>query len=277
MGYFTNASSKSPTSNTPLYWQIALQTGETLGGLLNATFGNVVKFIVAILAFVDGKVAIVKTSLIGSLLSNSLLVMGFCFFFGGLGHPEQNFNTAVAQTAASMLALAAASVIVPTLTRGNAVILLVVFSIYLFFQLKTHQEMFSTPGEKANIKQGLVRSAQVSSNMFNTDNWRPMANIYKKKMQEEEEEEQPQLRFWYMVDSIDAITQNGALPEKFVGLILLPIVGNAAEHVAVVTVAMKDKVDLAIAMNLSFDHFQVALMFVALLLVNYLTSDGKSH
>ncbi|KAL7957546.1 Ca2+ transporter [Trichoderma compactum] len=329
--------------------EIALRTGETLGGLLNATFGNAVELIVAILALVDGKVAIVQTSLIGSILSNLLLVMGFCFFFGGLGRPEQNFNKTVAQTAASMLALAAASVIVPTvfdaaantptdkvakLSRGTAVILLVVYGAYLFFQLHTHQEVFATPSEKverkpfrssskANIKSGLASSAQLGSIMIDTDNGRHMANISENKVQEEEEEEEPQLHFWvaiatlaastavialcaeYMVDSIDAITQNGALSEEFVGLILLPIVGNAAEHVTAVTVAVKDKMDLAIGvavgssmqvalflipmlvvigwgmgndeMNLSFDTFQVAVMFVAVLLVNYLIGDGKSH
>ncbi|KAL7904194.1 Ca2+ transporter [Trichoderma velutinum] len=329
--------------------EIALRTGEALGGLLNATFGNAVELIVAILALVDGKVAIVQTSLIGSILSNLLLVLGFCFFFGGLGRPEQNFNTTVAQTAASMLALAAASVIVPTvfdaaaknstdkvakLSRGTAVILLVVYGAYLFFQLKTHQEMYSTPSEKVerkpfrgsskvDIKLGLLRGAHVGSIMFNSGNGGLMANIPKNKVEEEEEEEEPQLHFWvaiatlaastaiialcaeYMVDSIDAITKNGALSEEFVGLILLPIVGNAAEHVTAVTVAMKDKMDLAIGvavgssmqvalflipilviigwgmgndeMNLSFDHFQVAVMFVAVLLVNYLISDGKSH
>ncbi|KAL6789549.1 Ca2+ transporter [Trichoderma sp. SZMC 28013] len=253
--------------------EIALRTGETLGGLLNATFGNAVELIVAILALVDGKAAIVQTSLIGSILSNLLFVMGFCFFFGGLGRPEQNFNTTVAQTAASMLAL----VIVPTVFDAAA-------------------------------KNSIDKVAKLSR---------------AEKVEEEEEEEDPQLHFWvaiatlaistaiialcaeYMVDSIDAITKNGALSEEFVGLILLPVVGNAAEHVTAVTVAMKDKMDLAIGvavgssmqvalflipmlviigwgmgndeMNLSFDHFQVAVMFVAVLLVNYLINDGKSH
>jgi Ca2+:H+ antiporter len=108
-----------------------------------------------------------------------------------------------------------------------------------------------------------------------------------------------------MVDSIDAVTKTGGVSEEFVGLILLPIVGNAAEHATAVTVAIKDKMDLAIGvavgssmqvalflipllviigwgmgndeMNLSFDLFQVATMFVAVLLVNYLIADGKSH
>lgn len=86
--------------------EIALRIGETLGGLMNATFGNAVELIVAILALVKKETVIVKTSLIGSMLSNLLLVMGMCFFFGGLRRPEQHFNVTVAGTAASLLALA---------------------------------------------------------------------------------------------------------------------------------------------------------------------------
>jgi Ca2+:H+ antiporter len=141
--------------------------------------------------------------------------------------------------------------------------------------------------------------------------------------EDDDDEEEPQLHFVvafltlgistaiialcaeYMVDSIDAVTEQGGLSEEFVGLILLPIVGNAAEHATAVTVAIKDKMDLAIGvavgssmqvalflipllvvigwgmgldeMNLSFDIFQVAVMFVAVLLTNYLIGDGKSH
>lgn len=328
--------------------EIALRTGETLGGLLNATFGNAVELIVAIIALIDGKVNIVQTSLIGSILSNLLLVMGFCFFFGGLRRPEQHFNTVVAQTAASMLALAAASVIVPTvfdaaantptdsvakLSRGTAVILLVVYGAYLFFQLKTHSQVFSEQSQKVpakpwssgssnpNFKQGLmVPATLVGGRVVDKDNFNIINSLGE---EEEEEEEDPQLHFWvaiatlagstviialcaeFMVGSIDAITKNGALSDEFVGLILLPIVGNAAEHATAVTVAVKDKMDLAIGvavgssmqvalflipllvvigwgmgndeMNLSFDTFQVAVMFVAVLLVNYLIGDGKSH
>ncbi|KAM0247741.1 hypothetical protein ACHAQJ_009726 [Trichoderma viride] len=326
--------------------EIALRTGETLGGLLNATFGNAVELIVAIIALIDGKVNIVQTSLIGSILSNLLLVMGFCFFFGGLRRPEQHFNTVVAQTAASMLALAAASVIVPTvfdaaantptdkvakLSRGTAVILLIVYGAYLFFQLKTHSQVFNEQSQKVpakpwssgssnpNVKQGLmVPATLVGGGIVDKD---LIANSQLE--EEEEEEDDPQLHFYvaigtlagstaiialcaeFMVGSIDAITDNGALSEEFVGLILLPIVGNAAEHATAVTVAVKDKMDLAIGvavgssmqvalflipllvvigwgmgndeMNLSFDTFQVAVMFVAVLLVNYLIGDGKSH
>ncbi|KAF5659303.1 ca2+:h+ antiporter [Fusarium heterosporum] len=335
--------------------EIALRTGEVLGGLINATFGNAVELIVAILALVDGKVIIVQTSLVGSILSNLLLVLGFCFFFGGLRREAQYFNETVAQTAASMLALAVASVIVPTvfdqardtpaanvarLSRGTAVILLVVYAAYLLFQLKTHQSTFAKESQKVaakpwshgsggNMRQGImVPGALIGGGMTGREENERLSEMLMNphklpKHEDEEEEEEPQLHFWvavatltfatvlialcaeFMVDSIDAVTKTGGVSEEFVGLILLPIVGNAAEHATAVTVAIKDKMDLAIGvavgssmqvalflipllviigwgmgnddMNLSFDLFQVATMFVAVLLVNYLIADGKSH
>ncbi|KAK1635001.1 calcium/proton exchanger [Colletotrichum phormii] len=337
--------------------EIALRTGETLGGLLNATFGNAVELIVAILALAEGKVLIVQTSLIGSILSNLLLVMGFCFFFGGINRPEQHFNTTVAQTAASLLALAVASVIVPTvfdkndgtdnnvhvaaLSRGTAVILLIIYASYLFFQLKTHNAIFNEesqkvaakPWSRGGLKEGALarglagtgaRMAQTGVRGHDENERQELSRMMMQRHEEDdEEEEEPQLHFLVavgtlvgatvliafcaeaMVGSIDYVTKQGGISEEFVGLILLPIVGNAAEHATAVTVAIKDKMDLAIgvavgssmqvalfliplliiigwgmgndAMTLSFDLFQVAVLFVAVLLVNYLIADGKSH
>lgn len=311
------------------------------------------------------KVVIVQTSLIGSILSNLLLVMGMCFFFGGLRRQQQYFNTTVAQTAASLLALAVASIIVPTvfdhntantsdvdvpaLSRGTAVITLVVYGAYLFFQLKTHQGVFNEESQKVAakpfknhlrdknaLKEGAIAQGMVGpAGLIGAHGLRSDPEELKKMLLnpnpkaqdgengEEEEGEEPQLHFIvaiatltistviiafcaeFMVDSIDAVTKNGGLSEEFVGLILLPIVGNAAEHATAVTVAIKDKMDLAIGvavgssmqvalflipllviigwgmgiedMTLSFDIFQVAVLFVSVLLVNYLIADGKSH
>ncbi|KAL2023388.1 hypothetical protein VTK56DRAFT_2745 [Thermocarpiscus australiensis] len=340
--------------------EIALRTGETMGGLLNATFGNAVELIVAVIALAHKEVVIVQTSLIGSILSNLLLVMGMCFFCGGLRRQEQYFNTTVAQTAASLLALAVAGVIVPTvfdiasstpeadvakLSRGTSVILLVVYLAYLFFQLKTHSKVFSEVSQKVEAKpfkrslkdgavaQGFVAPAGVMGGhgliSRPSDNERlrnllttpPRKNLAES--EEADEGEEPQLHFAvavatltistviiafcaeFMVDGISAVTAGGAVSAEFVGLILLPLVGNAAEHATAVTVAIKDKMDLAIgvaigssmqvalfiipllviigwgmgmdSMSLSFDPFQVAVLFVAVLLVNYLIADGKSH
>jgi len=130
-------------------------------------FSNAVEIIVAVIALVKGEVVVVQTSLIGSILSNLLLVMGMCFFFGGLRRKEQFFNQTVAQTAASLLALAIGSVIIPTafnnfsvtstskiaqLSRGTAIILLVVYGAYLYFQLSTHSDMFAEESKKVAMR-----------------------------------------------------------------------------------------------------------------------------
>ncbi|KAI1973386.1 hypothetical protein LOZ51_005487 [Ophidiomyces ophidiicola] len=324
--------------------EIALRTGETLGGLLNATFDNAVELIVSILALFKDEFVIVQTSLIGSMLSNLLLVMGMAFFCGGVNRLEQNFNVTVAQTAASLLVLAVGSLIIPTafhawsnagekgiapLSRGTSIILLVVYGCYLFFQLKSHTEMYNKPSEKVEKRRGKVEDgdalkglAQIGAGMsasmggHNAQRMPVHAPV-------EDEQEEPQLHLFValftlaastalvgvcaegLVSSIDAITTRGHISETFVGLILLPIIGNAAEHATAVTVAIKDKMDLSIGvavgstmqiallvlpllvvigwiagkdqMTLYFDGFQIAVLFVAVLLVNYLIQDGKSH
>lgn len=325
---------------------------------------NAVELIVAIEALVKDNVTVVKTSLIGSILSNLLLVLGMCFFFGGFGRQVQYFNKTVAQTSASLLALAVASNIIPTvfaehaeadqtedsaidnaniasLSRGTAVILLVVYCAYLFFQLKTHIDVFNEPSQKVERKSfrrkpsteginGLIQSgtavgAGAGGPLVDEHDGQALAGMHRHEdtdSEEEDEEEKATLSGWvalltlfiatilvafcaeFMVNGIEPITEAGVSVE-FVGLILLPIVGNAAEHVTAVTVAMKDKMDLAIGvavgssmqvslflipllviigwglgvedMNLAFDTFQVAVVFVTVLLVNYLIADGESH
>lgn len=331
--------------------EIALRTGEVIGGLLNASFGNAVELIVSIIALAKDQVLIVQTSLIGSMLSNLLLVLGMCFFFGGINRIEQAFNMTVAQTASSLLFLAVSSLIIPTafeqwartgdsssssddedtenpkpgvadLSRGTAILLLIVYACYLFFQLKSHAKMYNKPSEKNETRPvgSRFKNAVIPEKMRRrTPSEREAAFAEPV----EDETEEPQLTVWvalltllistvlvalnaeYLVDSIDSITCGGGISKNFVGLILLPIVGNAAEHATAVTVAIKDKMDLAIGvavgssmqiallvlplvvvlgwiigkddMTLFFDGFQIAVLFVAVLLVNYLIQDGKSH
>ena len=219
------------------------------------------------------------------------------------------------------------------LSRGTAILLLVVYGAYLFFQLKTHASMYSEPSPKVekrkkkvdegdSIRSIAAIGAQGAATMSNPIGIGSTQESSGYQVPEEETEE-PKLSKWValftlaastalvaicaecMVDSINAITATGAISRTFVGLILLPIVGNAAEHATAVTVACKDKMDLAIGvavgssmqiallvipftvvlgwilgnddMNLAFDGFQIAVLFVAVLLVNYLIQDGKSH
>lgn len=285
--------------------EIALRTGETIGGLLNASFGNAVELIVAIIALVKKEVLIVQTSLIGSMLSNLLLVMGMCFFFGGVNRVEQHFNVTVAQTAASLLALAVGSLIIPTafhtwsdaanvdntapLSRGTSVLLLITYGCYLFFQLKSHVDMYNRPSPKVekrrqrigegDANRGIAQIAKMSAASMGGEHAQQV------QMQDPDDEpEQPQLTILvalitlgiattlvavcaeFMVDSIDALTATGGIGKTFVGLILLPIVGNAAEHATAVTVACKDKMDLAIGVAVG-SSMQIALLVLPLIVV----------
>lgn len=340
--------------------ELAIRVGETLGGLLNATFGNAVELIVSVQALIKNEITIVKTSLIGSMLSNLLLVLGMSFFLGGINRVEQFFNVTVAQTAASLLALCIASLIIPTvfhnmiaednivagdaqknqeLSRGTAVILLIVYGCYLFFQLKTHVAMYNAPSQKvakrksSKVQEGAANRgvAAIGAGTAAAAGGGVNANTLFKNPDpdhednddDEDEFETPNLSVIgalvtlaisttlvafcseFMVDSIDGLTATGGVSTTFVGLILLPIVGNAAEHATAVTVAIKDKMDLSIGvavgssmqiallvfplvvilgwilgkdcMTLYFDTFQIATLFVSVLLVNYLIQDGKSR
>ncbi|KAL8890011.1 MAG: hypothetical protein Q9215_002794 [Flavoplaca cf. flavocitrina] len=345
--------------------EIALRAGETLGGLVHASFGNAVELIVSIIALVHNEIDIVRESLIGSILSNLLLVFGMSVFFGGVTRVKQYFNVKVAQIASCLLALASGSLVIPAafltwaegrsdaeespdvtaLSRGVSILLLLVYGCFLFFQLKTHAEIYKTPSQKVPKRSETRRINSVKASEAMAMNspppfqGRPTDSVEQpnttaasapeaaeqREMNEMEkaETEIPKLRKWVavltlvtstalvalcaeaMVGSIDSITEGGAISRTFVGLILLPIVGNAAEHSAAVRVAIKDKMDLSIGiclgssmqislliipfivvlgwilgkgeMNLAFDGFQVIALFLAVILVNYLIQDGESH
>jgi Ca2+:H+ antiporter len=326
------------------------------------TPSNAVELIVAIIALIDGQVTVVQTSLVGSVLSNLLLVMGFCFLAGGFNRSEQFFNTTVAQTAASLLALSVASLIVPTifshtpdlysndnitslpphavaqLSRGVSIILLLIYASYLFFQLKTHTSLFNQESQKVPKKDIRVFKKKPHNTVASgiLESGIPHARLRDENgdaipiavdtdeaasYSTDEDKKEPLLHFWVAVATLTISTViialcaeglvsgiepiKGVVSEEFIGLILLPIVGNACEHATAVTVAVKDKMDLAIGvaigssmqvalflipllviigwgignedMTLAFDTFQVVTLFVAVLLVNYLIGDGKSH
>ena len=323
------------------------------------------ELIVSVIALVQNQVDIVQESLIGSMLSNLLLVLGMCFFFGGLNRPKQNFNLTVANTASSILALAVGALIIPSawetfapsptdggdakkqsnmvaFSRGVAILLLMVYGCYLLFQLKTHVDLYNEKSEKVEKRKKKPKKGSKNDGKKEAGDSRKsmvaigglagaqgpgvadeVMTMAGEQAQNEEERETPTLSKLSgfltlaistalvgvcaesMVGSIDAITEGGAISRTFVGLILLPIVGNAAEHATAVTVACKDKMDLAIgvaigssiqiallviplsvvlgwilgkeAMDLSFDDFQVIVLFVTILLVSYLINDGESH
>ncbi|KAL1877326.1 hypothetical protein VTK73DRAFT_8779 [Phialemonium thermophilum] len=296
--------------------EISVRLGDTLGGLLNATFGNAVELIVSIVALKAGEIEVVQSSMLGSILSNLLLVMGMCFLLGGIWNMqdsdgrgmEQTFTTATAQTTCSLMTLSSASLVIPAalygvldhsdesdkqssillLSRGTAIILLALYVLYLYFQLRTHKNLF-TPEDP---REALEEEPEVSMSPWAAAAVLIVVTVVIAVCAD------------YLVDSIDAIVENYHISKNFIGLILLPIVGNAAEHVTACVVALRNKMDLAMGvaigssiqiallvtpflvilgwfmgqpMTLHFEMFETIAFALSVLVVTYIVQDGKSN
>ncbi len=245
--------------------------------------------------------------MLGSILSNILLVLGCCFIAGGIRYHEQSFNSTVASTMSSLMAVASASLIIPAtlyaalaktkgvssednilvLSHGTAIILLLVYVMYLFFQLKTHADLFDAEDQE----EGTPQEAEILGP------WAAGAALVLVTVV-------VAICAEFLVDSIDSIVESAHISKTFIGLILIPIVGNAAEHVTAVVVAYKNKMDLAIGvaigsslqialfvtpflvvlgwamdrkMTLHFETFETVAFFLSSLVVTLLIQDGKSN
>ena len=215
---------------------------------------------VSIVALKEGQIRIVQSSMLGSILSNILLVLGCCFLSGGLTHKEQSFNGTVASTMSSLMAVSTASLIIPAtlynvmrnspstidkdkniliLSHGTAVILLILYVLYLLFQLRTHANLFdeeqNEDGEGEEKEPDILSPPAAAVALV-------IVTVLVAVCAE------------YLVDSIDSIVETAHISKTFIGLILLPIVGNAAEHVTACVVAYKDKMDLAIGVAIGEFH-----------------------
>ena len=291
--------------------EIAIRTSESLGGLLNATFGNAAEMIIAILLIyrayqeTDAEVEmfyvhLVQASLIGSILGNLLLVMGLAFVWGGIHYTEQKFSETQVSSNGSLLLLAMIVLVVPSvfnytvggeqgaegvsnLSHIAAIVLLLMYGLFLFFQFRTHVELFATEThdhEEPEMSQRDAIILLVAATVLVS--W--MAEI--------------------LVHSVEAAAEEVGLPHLFIGVILLPLFGNAAEHFTAVSVAAKDKMDLSFAISmgsstqiavfvaplmvliswilkvpLTFDFgmLETVSAFLAVLIVNIIASDGKSN
>lgn len=286
--------------------EIAVVIGPSAGGLLNATFGNATELIIAFIALQAGLVDVVKASITGSILGNLLLVMGLSMLLGGLRFKEQTFQPVVARVNASSMNLAVIAILLPTaikfsaegiesqvlqnLSIAVAIVLIGVYGLTLLFSMKTHTYLFD------------VGVAGMESE------------------EEAHEEGSGNLRLWigvllaatlavaveseFLVGSLEAATEQLGLTPLFTGVILLPIIGNAAEHATAVTVAMKDKMDLSVSvavgssmqialfvapalvlagwvigqpMDLDFNPFELVAVAVSVLIANSISSDGQSN
>lgn len=321
--------------------EISVHVGETVGGLLNASFGNAVELIVAVVALLRGEIRIVQASMLGSILSNILLVLGCCFVAGGYNRIQQKFNQTVAQTMAALMALSVSSLLIPasfnsahpgefqyvlSLSRGTSVVLLTIYTLYLLFQLRTHADYFEAQNAELDDEQysgSTLNSRTVSNDLeqqiYTNDG---VENIPELLHDDDNLSTESHLNTYealallaiaslivaycadYLVDSIDPIVSSTGISKTFIGIILIPIVGNAAEHVTAVVCAVKDKMDLAVGvaigssmqialfltpflvilgwivgqpMSLLFSTFETCVLFISVMILNYIVSDGESN
>jgi Ca2+:H+ antiporter len=244
--------------------QLAERSGEGVGGLLNATFGNATELIIAIAALRAGLHDVVKASLAGSIIGNILLVLGAAMLCGGLRFKEQHFNSEGARAEASLLTLAAIALVLPAvymmraeevpellgkvqyLSNSISVVLLVVYGLFLYYSLVTHKALFAG-------------NRQAEDEAF--DLW-PMGKAIAVLAMA------TALIAWVseiLVGAIEPSAKAFGLSNMFIGVFVVAILGNAAEHASAITAAMKNRMDLALSISIG-SSLQVAL-FVAPVLV----------
>ena len=293
--------------------ELAAKSGPGIGGLLNVTFGNAPELIIALFALNAGLQEVVKASIVGSIIGNVLLVLGLSMLVGGIKHQRQTFNPQAANIQATMLFLAAAALIMPAifelvvegkglpsptaevvdygstvenLSLATAIVLIGTYVAGLFFSLRTHKDLFNPPYAEEH-EEGFgwsVRRAVIY--LF-------ISGLAVGLMSE------------VLVGSISEASETIGLSEFFVGVIVVAIVGNAAEHWVAVLVAFKNKMDLAVniavgssaqialfvapvlviasffigvgPMPLVFNGFELGAMLLAVLVANVITHDGESN
>jgi Ca2+:H+ antiporter len=240
--------------------QLAERMGEGVGGLLNATFGNAAELIIALAALRAGLHDVVKASIVGSIVGNILLVLGAAMLAGGLRRSEQRFNPAGARSQATMLTLAAIALVLPAAFQAAAgttaetlgrlsvsisIVLLLVYLLYLAFALVTHSPLFTGSHMPEDGKGGASVGRAASVLAASTAGIAWMSEI--------------------MVGAIEPTAHEFGLSNVFVGVFVVAILGNAAEHATAITAALKDRMDLSLSIAIG-SSVQVAL-FVAPVLV----------
>lgn len=292
--------------------QLAFYTGPTVGGLLNATFGNATELIISMYAMKHGMLRVVQQSLLGSILSNMLLVLGCAFFCGGIGHPnkEQVFNKSNAVMSSGLLLMAVMGLLFPAvlhfthtelhfgkselaLSRFSSCIMLIAYGAYLFFQLTSHKNSYSPITEEASLDDGSSDDEESPAiSKCESIIWLSILTLIISVLSE------------YLVNTIEGASLALNIPVAFISVILLPIVGNAAEHASAIMFAVKDKLDISLGvaigsstqismfgipfcvvvawiigrpLDLNFQLFETATLFMTVLVVAFMLQEGTSN
>ena len=292
--------------------ELAAKSGPGIGGLLNVTFGNAPELIIAFFALLEGLQEVVKASIVGSIVGNILLVLGAAMLVGGWSREKQTFNSTAATAQSGMLLLALAALILPAvwqlvhggglpgvgeervdfgsdlehLSFGVAIVLILSYLAGLYFSLRTHKQLFN-PYSEDDHEDTLGWSVKKSLVLLG------FAAVAVGIMSE------------ILVGSISEASHDIGLSEFFVGVFIVAIVGNAAEHWVAVLVAAKNKMDLAVniaigssaqialfvapvlvlasfvvgdnPMALVFNGYELAALVLAVMIANFVTQDGESN
>jgi Ca2+:H+ antiporter len=291
--------------------ELAARSGPGIGGLLNVTFGNAPELIIATFALAEGLHEVVKASIVGSIIGNVLLVLGASMVVGGLRRDRQTFSATAASVQSTMLMLAAAALTMPAifelvegkglpaptaelvdygttvenLSLAVAIVLILTYIAGLFFSLRTHRDLFNPPYAEEH-EEGFGWTVRRSVTLL------LIAGLAVGLMSE------------ILVGSISEAAESVGLSEFFIGVIVVAIVGNAAEHWVAVLVAFKNKMDLAVniaigssaqialfvapvlviasffigpgPLPLVFNGFELGAVVLAILVANFVTQDGES-
>ena len=279
--------------------EISFYSGPKIGGFLNATFGNATELIISFFALKEGLFEVVKSSIAGAIIGNILLVLGASMFAGGLKHKVQKFNINVVDTTSSMLLFAVIGLCIPAvfthtldpsllntryegLTLIVAVVMFILYLCSLFFSFFTHKDLYSvTYEEEGKAKWSLKNAITVLV----------VATVL------------IAIESEFLVGGVEDITSKLGLSEFFVGIILIPIIGNAAEHSTAITMALKNKMDVALEialgsslqvilfvapiliflsllftpMSIIFNQFELIALIVSVLIANKVAGDGGSN
>lgn len=290
---------------------LAVRLGPGIGGLLNATFGNAVELIIALMALHRGLHEVVKASITGSIIGNALLVLGLSVLVGGIKHERQKFNSVAASLGATLLALSAAGLLAPAifhavvtpvqvntehhLSLAISIVLMTCYLLSMLFQLMTHRHLFEEEsGSVVHAEAGSVVRAEEEApwSMQKAILALLGATLLVGMVSE------------FLIGAVEHTAKTFGMSSVFVGVIVLAIIGNAAEHSTAVLMALKNQMDLAMniaigssiqvalfvapalvfasyafghPLDLLFTPFEIVAVVMTVFILSLVANDGESH
>ena len=278
--------------------EISFYSGPKIGGFLNGTFGNATELIISFFALKEGLFEVVKSSIAGAVIGNILLVIGASMLAGGLKYKTQKFNQKVSEVSSTMLLFAVIGLCIPAIfthtvpsrllnTRYEglslfvAVVMIIIYALSLFFSFNTHKDIYNEEESEGTAKWSLKKAIVIL-----------VVSTVLIAIESE-----------FLVNGIEPITESLGWSQFFVGIILIPVIGNAAEHTTAIVMARKDKMDVALEiavgsslqiilfvapvliflsllfkpMSIVFNPFELIALIASVLIANRVSHDGESN